>query len=180
MKKYLIVTLVLTAALISGCSENNNTPETAAANETITAAVTEETTEYTTQITVEEVKSAEANDLIIPISEVSDTAKFYTVNVDGTDTEVFAVKDSSGNIKTAFNTCRSCFTSGNGRYELEGKELVCQNCGFHFTADDVGNGQNGGCSPWAVEDGEKEVTDDSIIIPYELLARTKNIFAKWN
>ncbi|MBR1735891.1 MAG: DUF2318 domain-containing protein [Firmicutes bacterium] len=94
--------------------------------------------------------------------------------------EVFAVKGSDGNIRVAFNTCQSCYTSGNGRYELEGDELVCQNCGFHFSADDVGIGKNRGCSPWSIEDNEKKVTDDNITIPYEFLSKSKNIFANWN
>ncbi len=83
-------------------------------------------------------------DLIIPVSEINETAKFYPIAVDGTNMEVFAVKDSNGNIRTAYNTCQSCYTSGNGRYETEGTDLVCQNCGFHFTADQVGNEKNSG------------------------------------
>ena len=118
-------------------------------------------------------------DLIIPVSEVTETAKFYPVTVDGTNMEVFAVRDSEGNIRTAFNTCQSCFTSGNGRYEVEGTDLVCQNCGFHFTADDVGDGKNGGCSPWAISAEERTETEETITIPYELLANSKNIFANW-
>lgn len=118
-------------------------------------------------------------DLVIPVSEVTETAKFYPVTVDGTAMEVFAVRDSEGNIRTAFNTCQSCYTSGNGRYAVEGTDLVCQNCGFHFTADQVGEGANGGCSPWAISSEERTDTEDTITISYELLASSKNIFANW-
>lgn len=118
-------------------------------------------------------------DLVIPVSEVTETAKFYPVTVEGTAMEVFAVKDTSGNIRTAFKTCQSCYTSGNGRYEVEGTDLVCQNCGFHFTADQVGEGANGGCSPWAISAGERTDSEDSITIPYEFLVSSKNIFANW-
>ena len=116
---------------------------------------------------------------MIPLSEISKTAKFHPINVDGTAMEVFAVKDSSGNIKTAFNTCQSCYSSGNGRYELEGTDLVCQNCGFHFTADQVGQGANGGCSPWAIKEGERTQTDENITIAYDFLVSSKDIFANW-
>ena len=133
------------------------------------AAVTQQQTEQT----------AEPADLVIPVSEVTETAKFYPVTVDGTDMEVFAIRDSEGNIRTAFNTCQSCYTSGNGRYEVEGTDLVCQNCGFHFTADQVGANANGGCSPWAISAGERADTEDTVIIPYELLESSNNIFAHW-
>ncbi|MBR1824809.1 MAG: DUF2318 domain-containing protein [Ruminococcus sp.] len=127
---------------------------------------------------VSEVSAVKA-DLVIPVSEVTETAKFYPVTVDGTDMEVFAVKDSEGNIRTAFNTCQSCYTSGNGRYEVEGTELVCQNCGFHFTADQVGANTNGGCSPWAISTDERNDTEDTVTIPYDFLVSSKNIFANW-
>ncbi|MBQ8961110.1 MAG: DUF2318 domain-containing protein [Ruminococcus sp.] len=123
--------------------------------------------------------SGERADLVIPVSEITETAKFYPVTVEGTDMEVFAVKDSSGNIRTAFNTCQSCYTSGNGRYKVEGTDLVCQNCGFHFTADQVGANSNGGCSPWAISAAERSDTEDTVTIPYDLLVSSKNIFANW-
>ncbi|HBB72195.1 MAG TPA: DUF2318 domain-containing protein [Ruminococcus sp.] len=119
------------------------------------------------------------DDLVIPINEVTETAKFYPVTVEGTDMEVFAVRDSEGSIRTAFNTCQSCYTSGNGRYAVEGTDLVCQNCGFHFTADQVGANANGGCSPWAISAAERIDSEDTITIPYSLLAGSKAIFANW-
>ena len=118
-------------------------------------------------------------DLVIPVSEVTETAKFYPVTVDGTDMEVFAVKDSEGKIRTAFNTCQSCYTSGNGRYAAEGTDLVCQNCGFHFTADQVGANANSGCSPWAISVDERTDTEESITISYEFLESARSIFANW-
>lgn len=127
----------------------------------------------------EEITEIQQADLVIPISEITETAKFYPVTIDGTAMEVFAVRDSGGNIRTAFNTCQSCYTSGNGRYAVEETDLVCQNCGFHFTADQVGENQNGGCSPWAISREDRTETDDSIIISYDFLADSKNIFANW-
>ena len=118
-------------------------------------------------------------ELVIRKSDITETAKFYPITVDGTDMEVLAVKDSKGGIRTAFNTCQSCYTSGNGRYELEGTDLVCQNCGFHFTADQIGEGKNGGCSPWAIGADERTDTADAVTIPYDLLVSSKNIFAEW-
>lgn len=118
-------------------------------------------------------------DLVIPKSEITETAKFYPITVDGTEMEVFAVRDSGGEIRTAFNTCQSCYTSGNGRYAVEGTDLVCQNCGFYFTADQVGANENGGCSPWAIGTEDRTDTEETITIPYEFLASSRTIFANW-
>ncbi|MGN0614211.1 MAG: Fe-S-containing protein [Porcipelethomonas sp.] len=128
----------------------------------------------------EENGAAEPEDLIIPVSGISETASFYPVTVDGTEMEVLAIKDSSGNIRTAFNTCQSCYTSGNGRYEAEGTELVCQNCGIHFTAEQVGiESKDNGCNPWPITDEHRTITADSIEIPYEFLKESRDIFANW-
>lgn len=35
-------------------------------------------------------------------------------------------------IRTAFNTCQVCYSSGRGYYVQEGNVLVCQNCGNRF------------------------------------------------
>lgn len=51
--------------------------------------------------------------------------------------EVIAVKDSGGTVRTAFNTCQVCYSSGKGYYKQKGDKLVCQNCGNAFTMDQV-------------------------------------------
>lgn len=118
--------------------------------------------------------------LIIPLETVSETASFYPVTVDGTKMEVLAVLDSSGNVRTAFNTCESCYDSGNGRYTADGAEIVCGNCGFRFTADEVGiQTRRGGCNPYPITDENRTVTDTEIEIPYDFLKASKIIFAEW-
>lgn len=129
--------------------------------------------------TVDDTKAEETDQLVIPLSEITETAKFYPVTIDGTNMEVLAVKASDGSIRTAFNTCQSCYTSGKGYYKTEGTDLVCQNCGFHFTADQVGL-STGGCSPWAIMDSDREQTEDAIIISYDFLKSSKAIFANWS
>ena len=123
-------------------------------------------------------KVTESESLFISLDEVTDTATFYPVVVDGTDMEVLAIRDSSGNVRTAFNTCQSCYNSGNGRYEAEGTELVCQNCGQHFTADSIGT-VGFGCNPWPITDADVTRTDETIEITYGFLNSAKAIFANW-
>ena len=59
---------------------------------------------------------AQAGDgaLVIPLSQISGTAAFFPVEVDGTAMEVIAVRDSAGKVRTAFNTCQICYGSGRG------------------------------------------------------------------
>lgn len=121
---------------------------------------------------------SEGESLIIPISDISSTVSFYPVEVDGTQMEVLAVADSEGNIRTAFNTCQICYSSGHGYYVQDGSYLVCQNCGNRFTVDQI-EIQTGGCNPWPIFEENKTVTDDAIEISYDFLYESKTIFANW-
>ncbi len=120
----------------------------------------------------------EGEALTIPVSEVSETASFYPVTVDGTSMEVIAVKASDGTIRTAFNTCQICFNSGNGYYKQQEDALVCQNCGSWFSMDSV-EIEVGGCNPWPILPEEKAVTDESVAIPYDSLKAATGIFGNW-
>ena len=116
--------------------------------------------------------------LTIPVSEISGTASFFPVVVDGTEMEVLAVRASDGTIRTAFNTCQSCYTSGRGYYVQQGDDLVCQNCGYHFVPDQV-EVQAGGCNPWPIFAENKTVTESSIQISYDFLRESSAIFKNW-
>lgn len=109
---------------------------------------------------------------------MTDNASFYSVEIDGTTLEVIAVKDSEGNIRTAFNICQVCFDSGRGYYIQEGDYLVCQNCGSRFTMDEVET-ESGGCNPWPIFAENKTINSDTIEISYDFLMESKEIFANW-
>lgn len=121
---------------------------------------------------------SEGESLVIPVGDITDKASFYPVEVDGVEMEVLAIKDSQGNIRTAFNTCQVCYGSGYGYYVQDGDELVCQNCGNRFGADQV-EVQSGGCNPVPIFEDYKTVTDDSIEISYDFLKQAEGIFAAW-
>lgn len=123
-------------------------------------------------------KVGKGESLAIPVKDVSSTAQFYPVDVDGTKMEVIAVKAPDGTIRTAFNTCQVCYDSGRGYYKQEGDALVCQNCGNRFPMNRV-EVEAGGCNPWPVFDENKTVTDESITISYDFLKESKEIFANW-
>lgn len=122
---------------------------------------------------------SESGELTIPISEITETASFYPATVDGTAMEVLAIRTAEGEIRTAFNTCQSCYSSGHGYYVADGTELVCQNCGFRFTAEQVGLEGRGGCNPWPIPASERTETAESIVISHDVLAGAKEIFSRW-
>ncbi len=165
--KSTIAVIALTAGLIlilSGCSGKGSADKNASGkgNNASTGAM--------------ELKEGE--NLTIPVSEISTTAKFYSVKVGGTTMEIIAVKAPDGSIRTAFNTCQVCYSSGRGYYKQSGGKLVCQNCGNQFGMDQV-EIKSGGCNPWPIFDPNKTVTDDSITISYNFLKASKQVFANW-
>ncbi len=154
--------LILTAAALTACSPK----EKAEITEPVQAAA------ENSQM------AGNGGALVIPVKDISSTAKFYPVEVDGTQMEVIAVKAPDGTIRTAFNTCQVCYDSGRGYYKQEGDALVCQNCGNRFPMDRV-EVEAGGCNPWPVFDKNKTVTDESITISEDFLKESKEIFANW-
>lgn len=173
------------AILISGCS---NSSSSQSVKSTSTSADTQAASfENTTasDIATTAVDSAESvtsikkdGYLAIPIADLSQTASFYKADLDGTEVELVALKDSKGNLRTAFNACQVCYSSGKGYYVQDGNYLVCQNCGNSFTIDQVGIA-SGGCNPWPILDSDRTVTDDEIQISYDVLKATADELPKF-
>lgn len=118
------------------------------------------------------------SDIVIQTKDVTEQPSFYPANIDGTDLEVIAVKATDGTIRTAFNTCQVCYGSGKGYYEVEGNELVCQNCGNRFGMDVVGKA-NGGCNPVPIASEYKTENDEAITISKDFLTEATVIFDNW-
>ncbi|WMC92372.1 DUF2318 domain-containing protein [Kineothrix sp. MB12-C1] len=166
-----IVFVLLTTLMLTACGQKNaesSAPEGDAKQL--------ETDEGSLQGTANAAASGE--DLVIPLAEVTEDASFYPIEVDGISMEVIAVKTQDGNIRTAFNTCQICYSSGRGYYEQDGDNLVCQNCGNRFSMDRV-EVEAGGCNPWPIFAENKSVTEESITIPYSFLQESEQIFANW-
>lgn len=156
----MFIMLLVVASFVSACGSTQTVEEPKSTVEDSSAAIPAD------------------QDIVIPISDITETAKFYPVDVEGTTLEVVAVKASDGSIRTAFNTCQVCYDSGKGYYEQQGDLLVCQNCGNQFSMDRV-EVEAGGCNPWPIFDENKTVTEDSITISYGFLKESKGIFANW-
>lgn len=117
-------------------------------------------------------------DLVIRLSELTENAIFYPVDIEGTRLEILAVRAPDGTARTAFNTCQVCYSSGQGFYKQQGTVLVCQNCGTRFRMSQVGL-RSGGCNPVPIPDANKTVTGTTITIPRDFLKEAAIIFARW-
>jgi uncharacterized membrane protein len=89
--------------------------------------------------------SAEAGEVKIPVSEVSDgKAHFYTYK-GRRDVNFFVLQSSDGIIRAAFDACDVCYRERKG-YHQEGDLMVCNNCGQVFPSVKI-NVLKGGCNP---------------------------------
>ena len=188
MKKF-ILTAVMAAMLITTVAGYGNAVNVMAAASGKTSVAEKKTVKTSDdkdekkavndkQDKKETTKIEKGESLVIKTDDLSEDAAFYPIEVDGTEMEVIAVKDSEGNIRTAFNTCQICYDSGNGYYKQEGDKLVCQNCGNSFTMDQVGQ-TAGGCNPYPIMDDDKTVAEDEIQISYDFLKESSDIFTNW-
>lgn len=125
-----------------------------------------------------EIKTVKDADLVIPVNSVTEQAAFYPVEMNGTKLEVIAVKAPDGTVRTAFNTCQVCYSSGKGYFEQEGDELICQNCGNRFAMGDV-EVARGGCNPVPITEEYKTVDDENITITKDILSQATVIFQNW-
>lgn len=155
-----VVLMTIVIASLAGCSRKTNQAKNTSTSSVNTDAV------------------SLGEDLVIPISEISKKVSFYPVEIDGVKLEVIAVKASDDTIRTAFNTCQICYSSGRGYYKQSGDTLTCQNCGNQFGMDQV-EVESGGCNPWPIFDENKTVDDDNITISYDFLKESTKIFENW-
>lgn len=90
------------------------------------------------------------NEVSVPVSELSEQARFYEYRTaSGKTVRFFAVKSSDGVYRAALDACDVCFHAKKG-YRQEGDDMVCNNCGNHFHSAQI-NEVKGGCNPVGLE-----------------------------
>lgn len=149
MKRLFPVVILVTLLTLSGCGSAKNTAAVAA-----------------------------GGDLEIPIAELSEHIKIYSVTVDGLTMEVLAARDADGTVRTAFNTCQVCNGSRKAYFVEQGDRVVCQNCGNAFGREDVGV-LSGGCNPYPIFAEDREDSEDTVKISYDFLSGAESLFARW-
>lgn len=91
--------------------------------------------------------NAATNQVVIPVSDVSTNAKFYTYDSGGTTVRFFAAKGGDGQIHVATDACDVCYSNHKG-YHQSGASMQCNNCGKVFGIDNIGTkNTSGGCWP---------------------------------
>lgn len=117
-------------------------------------------------------------DMTVIKSQITATATFIPYQSGSTTMEVIAVKAPDGTVRTAFNTCQVCYSSGRGYYVQQGDTLVCQNCGNVFKISQIEKEKNG-CNPVPILESDKTDDGKTITIPARVLAEHTGLFLKW-
>lgn len=118
MKNKIIFGMLLTMFLISSCGSNDTTGAASYVEDFVK----------------------------ISLSEITDSANFYSHEYNGKQINYFAVRGSDGEIRTAFDACDIC--GGSKGYRQSGNDMICNNCGRVFSIDDLGTKNiGGGCWP---------------------------------
>lgn len=158
--KLLMGAVLLTLSLlITGCTSSES-EEVGPVKNSVKEAVREQTS---------------FDELKITKSEITDIARFYPVIVDGVKMEVIVVMATDGTIRTAFNACQVCASSGKGYYIQVGHKLVCQNCGNEFDIDELEKTRNG-CNPAPIEKQNKQDDGEYITITKETFLKNISLF----
>lgn len=102
-----------------------------------------------------------ASEMRIPLSEInSGQAKFYEAALaNGKSARFFVIKTADGIYRTALDACQVCFYAHKGYYQ-DANDMVCRNCGRHFSVNSVGSGTSG-CHPMGLH-GTVDGSDLSI------------------
>jgi uncharacterized membrane protein len=106
------------------------------------------------------VVEAENGAVRFPLATFDDgQARYYTYMHNGRPIEFFILKSADGVVRAAFNACDVCYPFKKG-YHQEGDEVVCNNCGRRFPANQI-NVVQGGCNPSPLN---RSVDGDTLII----------------
>ncbi|MCD7928628.1 MAG: DUF2318 domain-containing protein [Clostridiales bacterium] len=123
--------------------------------------------------------SCTAGDEIEIIEEnVSTQASYYDIEIDGTTVEIFAVLASDGSVRLAMNTCQVCNGSPYAYFEQEGDDFVCQNCGNHFSSDEI-ELTSGGCNPVPITEDDYSEENGIITVSISFLEKNAYRFSNW-
>jgi hypothetical protein len=106
-------------------------------------------------------ETAPSDLVVIPLTELSTTAKFFSHHAGKVIVKFFAVLDSNGGVHVAFDACDICFGAKKG-YSQQGQQMICNNCGNAFDISGIGTANRaGGCWPGYLE---AVFTDTEVVI----------------
>ena len=176
MKKFMLTILTLVMLLsifpFTGCNTDESQSD---ALTYVTGDVIEDDTGSGEDID----EADKSKNLVIPLSALTTDAQFFGITVDETYMEVIAFKYGTS-YRTAFNTCQVCYGSRTAYYRQSGSYLVCQFCGSKFLLSNAGlKISSYTCCPYPILDTDRTTDDENIIITYDFLVKSKNMFKTW-
>ncbi|MCD7918887.1 MAG: DUF2318 domain-containing protein [Clostridiales bacterium] len=114
----------------------------------------------------------------IRVEDINASASYYDTIVEGTTVEIFAVLASDGTVRLAMNTCQVCNGSPYAYFEQDGDDFVCQNCGNHFSSDEIGL-TSGGCNPVPITEDDYTEENGIITVSDSFLEENAYRFSNW-
>lgn len=100
---------------------------------------------FRTGVDIAEVENFNLTTIAIPLSSVSAAARWFEYDISGATVRFFAVADSSGQVRTAFDECPMCYEAHLG-FRQDGNMMVENCCDMPFAIDSIGP-DNTGCHP---------------------------------
>lgn len=123
---------------------------------------------------VEDTTVNSKNEIIIPLSGISNEANFYSYDSDGVKIKYFAVTGSDSEVRVALDACDVCYGAKKG-YVQNGDVMHCINCGNEYPIDGLGTENTyGGCWPSFIP---IDVNDGNVIIKISDLENKRYMFA---
>lgn len=180
MKKkmiYAVLAAGVVAVSLTGCGEKKAETEAAQTED----AAKEESAAGTAEVTLADGESGSVEatltdgNLQVSIDSLGDQVAFIDYDSNGTAMQVMLYKDADGTVRGALNTCQVCAGSPYAYFEQEGSDVVCQNCGNHFSVDAIGDA-HGGCNPVPLELSEDE---KNVVIDTAVLDEQAGAFTNW-
>ena len=173
MNKYFIVVFsFLILFVVAGCTQTAEKNETSSTKSFTPVVVEAEPVEFTGE---EGETLSWVNDQVeIEASLFDDTSViYYNVDIDGTTTYFFVVKDKNGVYRVAANACQVCADSKMG-FRVEGNFMVCNTCGNKYPLEKIST-EKGGCNPVPIS-ADVEVSKGKLIIEKVDLMQVVNYF----
>ena len=105
-------------------------------------------------------------------------AQFFTYQTEDGKVGLLAVKDSTGAVRVALDTCQVCNGSPKAYFLEKDGVLQCQNCGNTFSYDIVGDTSQG-CEPMPMDSTNWHVDGDTLSVDEAALENVAPLFSTW-
>lgn len=112
------------------------------------------------------------------LADLDKGAQFFTYQTEAGKVGLLAVKDSTGAVRVALDTCQVCNGSPKAYFLENDGVLQCQNCGNTFSYDIVGNTSQG-CEPMPLDDTSWHVDGDTLSVDEAALENVAPLFSTW-